>query len=95
MRLIEEKNKMSREEVQEKALLLSKDNPYIIKQSQNKFYFSDTFIKIKETAVPIEESSELLQTNIGEPCDGNTEINSECNNFESSYSIEIEPEILE
>ena len=47
------------------------------------------------SAVPIEESSELLQTNIGEGCDANTEINSECNNFESSYSIEIEPEISE
>lgn len=32
MRIIEEKNKMTREEVQKKALLLSKDNPYIILQ---------------------------------------------------------------
>ena len=73
----------------------TRTNPYVIKQSQNKFYFSDTFIKIKETAVPIEESSELLQTNIGEGCDANTEINLDSNKSKSSYSIEIEPEISE
>jgi len=51
------------------------ENPYIIKQTKNKFYFSNSFIPLKETAVPIEESSELLSTNIGESCDANPEIN--------------------
>lgn len=51
------------------------ENPYIIKQTKNKFYFSNSFIPLKETAVPIEESSELLLTNIGESCDANPEIN--------------------
>lgn len=39
-----------------------------------------------------EELYKLLQTNIGEPCDGNTEINLEINNSKSSYSVEIEPD---
>lgn len=53
------------------------ETPYIIKQTKNKFYFSDTFIPIKESAVLIEESSELLLTNIGESCNANPEINLE------------------
>lgn len=39
---------------------------------------------LKETAVPIEESMELLQTNIGEDCDVNTEITSEPKESEAS-----------
>ena len=48
MRLIEEKNKMSQEEVQEKALLLSKDNPYIILQYATGVGKSCAMIKILE-----------------------------------------------
>lgn len=40
----------------------------------------------------LEEFNELLQTNIGESCDANTEINLENNKSKSSYSVEIEPE---
>lgn len=54
---------------------VTSDNPYIIKQTKNKFYFSDSFIPLKETAVPIEESLELLLTNIGGGCDASPEIN--------------------
>lgn len=39
---------------------------------------------LKETAVPIEESMELLQTNIGGDCDVNTEITSETKKSEAS-----------
>ena len=65
---------------------------FIIRYDEN---IQEKMLMFLNSAVPIEESSELLQTNIGEGCDANTEINSECNNFESSYSIEIEPEISE
>ena len=49
------------------------ENPYFIKNSDYKIYFSKKFIPF--SAVPIEESSELLLTNIGESCDANPEIN--------------------
>lgn len=50
-----------------------------------------TGVGFKE-AVPIEESLELLQTNIGEGCDANTEISMEIKESIPSYSIGIEPE---
>ena len=55
----------------------SKDNPYIIKQTGNKFYYSNEYIPIKTEAVHIEKSNELLQDNIGEDCDVNPEISIE------------------
>lgn len=46
------------------------------------------YIPVKQNAVPIKESSELLSGNIGEtPEMGNTEINSEIKESESSYSV--------
>ena len=68
------------------------DNPYIIEKSGLKFCVSDKFIPLKEVAVPIEESLELLQTNIGEGCDANTEISTETNESVPVYSVETEPE---
>lgn len=70
----------------------TKDNPYLIKQSQRKFYYSNEYIPINVEAVPIEKSSELLSGNIGEnpTIEGNTEINSETKESESSYSVEDE-----
>lgn len=53
----------------------TKENPYIIKKTGNLFYYSNEFYELEKTAVPIEKSSELLQGNIGEDCDVNTEIN--------------------
>lgn len=53
------------------------NEPYLIRKSGNNFYYSNEFYEIKNTAVPIEKSSELLQTNIGEDCDVNTEITEE------------------
>lgn len=69
----------------------TKNNPYIIRQSKRKFYYTNDYIPVKQNAVPIEESSELLSGNIGEtPEMGNTEINSEIKESESSYSVEDE-----
>lgn len=42
------------------------DNPYTIVKSGLNYCVTDKYIPLKETAVPIEESMELLQTNIGE-----------------------------
>lgn len=42
------------------------DNPYIVKKSGIKFYYSPIYINVEREAVPIEESSELLLGNIGE-----------------------------
>jgi len=42
-----------------------------------KWVTDHSFIPIKESAVLIEESSELLLTNIGESCNANPEINLE------------------
>ena len=56
---------------------------------------SDTFIPIKIEAVSIEESSELLQTNIGEGCDANPEISIKSKNFIPSYSVETETDLSE
>lgn len=54
----------------------SKDNPYLIRKSNLKFYYSNDFIPVNiDEAVPIEKSSELLSGNIGEvPKMDNTEI---------------------
>lgn len=41
-----------------------------------------------KTAVPIEESLELLQTNIGEDCDVNTEITIEIKESVALYSVD-------
>ena len=73
----------------------TKENPYIMKKTGNKFYFSDIYYPVNTQAVPIEESSELLQTNIGEGCDANPEISIKSKNFIPSYSVEIEPSIEE
>jgi group I intron endonuclease len=69
-------------------------NPFIIKKSNYKFYYSDKYIPVvyEQTAVPLEESSELLSGNIGKsPETENPEINSKITKgFESSYSAESE-----
>lgn len=67
------------------------NNPYQIIKSGLYYCVSDKYIPLEDTAVPIEESLELLQTNIGELCDENTEISSETKASEPSYSVEIEP----
>lgn len=71
----------------------SRENPYLIKNTNCKFYYSNEFIPITGyEAVPIEKSSELLSGNIGEsPEMDNTEINSEIKTSESSYSVDSEP----
>lgn len=71
----------------------TRSNPYLIKQSNFKFYYSNEYIPINiDKAVPIEKSLELSSGNIGEtPEMGNSEINSEIKNSESSYSVDIEP----
>lgn len=50
-------------------------NPYIIKKTNYKIYFSNEYIPFEEIAVPIEKSTELLESNIGESCNANPEIN--------------------
>lgn len=70
----------------------TKENPYIIRQSQRKFYYSNEYIPVNVEAVPIEKSSELLSGNIGEnpTVEDNTEINLETKKSKSSYSVEDE-----
>lgn len=69
----------------------TKENPYIIKSSGYKFYFSDTYIPVNYDAVPIEESSELSSSKIGEsPIEGNTEVIEEIKESSTPYSIENE-----
>lgn len=69
----------------------TKENPYIIKSSGYKFYFSDTYIPVNYDAVPIEESSELSSSKIGEsPIEGNTEVIKEIKESSTPYSIENE-----
>lgn len=46
----------------------------------------------KDGSRSVEEFTELLETNIGESCDANPEINSEIKESESSYSVETETE---
>ena len=67
----------------------TKENPYIIRQSQRKFYYSNEYIPVNVEAVPIEKSSELLSGNIGESStvEDNTEINLETKESKSSYSV--------
>ena len=57
-----------------------------------KCFLANDYVQIKENAVPIEKSSELLSGNIGgNPIMENTEINSEiAKGSESSYSVESE-----
>lgn len=51
---------------------VTKDNPYIIKKTGYKFYYSNEYIPIKiNTAVLVSKSQELLQTENGEICDDN------------------------
>lgn len=65
----------------------TKENPYIIKNSG----FSDTYIPVNYDAVPIEESSELSSSKIGEsPIEGNTEVIEEIKESSTPYSIENE-----
>ena len=72
------------------------DNPYIVSKSGYNYCVLSTFVPIIETAVPIEESLELLQTNIGEsPEKDNTEISVETKESIPSYSVEIEPSLEE
>ena len=52
-----------------------KNNPYFIRKSGYKFYYSNEYLPVQiDTAVLVEKSQELLQDNIGEDCDVNTEI---------------------
>lgn len=71
---------------------MTRENPYIPPLNPNvKIYFSNIFIEHK-SAVPLEESKELLSGNIGKgPIVDNTEINSENKESESLYSVENEP----
>ena len=66
------------------------NNPYITKNGIQ-FFISLEYIPYKETAVPIEKSSELLETKIMEGCDANHEVNSEIKESESPQRVEIEP----
>lgn len=71
----------------------TKENPYLIKTSNYKFYYSNEYISVQyeNTAVLHEESVELSSGNIGGVCKDNTEINSEiAKGSESSYSVEGE-----
>ena len=70
----------------------TKENPYLIKKTGFKFYYSNEYLPVHiDTAVPIEESKELLLGNIGEDCKVNPEINSEITKgSESLYSVEGE-----
>lgn len=53
----------------------TKNNPYFIRKSGYKFYYSNEYLPVQiDTAVLVEKSQELLQDNIGEDCDVNTEI---------------------
>lgn len=71
-------------------------NPYFIRKTGFKFYYSDEYIPVKiDTAVPIEESMEELQTENGEICDDNPVLSSETKKIEPVQSIEIEPKKLE
>lgn len=64
------------------------NKPYTYQKTKTKFYFTNDFIPIIGTAVPIEKSSELLSGNIGESPEGdNTEINLGVKEPKSSYSI--------
>lgn len=66
-------------------------NAFSSKSSGYKFYFSDTYIPVNYDAVPIEESSELLSSKIGEsPIEGNTEVIEEIKESSTPYSIENE-----
>ena len=71
---------------------VTKEHPYVIKKTGYKFYYSNEYIPVSiDTAVLIEESSELLSGNIGEnPKKENPEINSEIKESESLYSVEGE-----
>lgn len=56
----------------------SKSNPYIIKKTNYKFYYSDEYYPVQiDTAVLVEKSQELLQTENGEVCDDNPVLSSE------------------
>lgn len=68
------------------------ENPYVVKKTGYKVYYSNEYIPVMiDTAVPIEESLELSSGNIGEsPVMDNPEINSEIKESESSYSVEGE-----
>lgn len=66
------------------------NNPYQLKKSNIKIYFSDKFIRHGESR-SFEESKELSSGNIGEmPEKENPEINLESNDSKSSYSVEGE-----
>lgn len=70
----------------------TKENPYIIRQSKRKFYYSNEYIPVNVKAVSIEKSSELLSGNIGEsPEMDNTEISTEIKESVPSYSVDGEP----
>lgn len=74
----------------------TKENPYCPTKVNVKIYKTDEYIPVTEEAVPIEESLELLQTNIGEnPEMDNTEISIETKESIPSYSVEVEPTHVE
>lgn len=70
----------------------TKENPYLIRNSNCLFYYSNEYIPITGyEAVPIEKSLELSSGNIGEsPKTDDTEINIEIKESISSYSIDGE-----
>lgn len=74
-------------------LLPTIDKPYFIPNTNNKIYFSNEYIEIKDFAVPIEESLELLSSDIGKRLiEENPEINECLKKHLSSYSVEVEPD---
>ena len=71
---------------------VSINNPYIFKDSNFPFFTTNTYIPLKDTAVPIEESLELSSSKIGgSPIEGNTEVIEETKESSTPYSIENEP----
>jgi group I intron endonuclease len=70
----------------------TKEHPYCPTKTNVKIYKNNEYIPVTEEAVPIEESLELSQTNIGEsPELDNTEITKETKESLASYSVEVEP----
>ena len=69
----------------------TRNNPYIIKNTNIKIYWSSIFIPYKQ-AVSIEKSSKLSLGNIGgNPEEDNTEISTETKESVPSYSVDSEP----
>ena len=70
----------------------TRENPFVVKKSNIKFFISSNYIDIDVEAVPVEESQELQSSKIGEsPAKDNTEVIEEIKESSTPYSIENEP----